>query len=522
MSIPVAPGLYGKLPIVGDFVSRRLPASFIQRWDTWLQEALSASREQLGAEWLEVYLTSPIWRFVLSSGNCGDDASAGILMPSVDKVGRYFPLTLAAMLHTSEAIPHLFVTAANWFDTLEQLALHALEGDVNLDAFDSKLQNQFLTLPLSPSRKPNSGSRHDRDNSDLVFSTEMEKLELMPEALLEMSACLLARFFPAYSLWSTTGSEKMKPSFLVYSGLPPAKAFSGLLTGEWQRYEGSGPYIDSISLLKIDPIEAIGAARARAANDGTSIKWISHACSTVGKVRDLNEDAYLENPEIGLWAVADGMGGHLAGDEASKAVVDALRFICASDTLGDFSANVTECLRKTNTELLKRAQEKKQNQIMGTTVVVMLAVGKHCASIWAGDSRLYRYRSGLLSQLTRDHSLISEMSRPGLPSSDALTGKAFSNIVTRALGAAPELAVDIIAFEAKPSDTYLLCSDGLVKELNPHEIAEILSQLDCNKSSQALIDLALARGARDNVTVIVVTAEGESKSSEKSTGMQAV
>jgi serine/threonine protein phosphatase PrpC len=145
----------------------------------------------------------------------------------------------------------------------------------------------------------------------------------------------------------------------------------------------------------------------------------------------------------------------------------------------------------------------------------MLAVGKHCASIWAGDSRLYRYRGGLLSQLTRDHSLVAEMSWQDPLSPDALADKTHSNIVTRALGAVPELAVDVLAFEAKPGDTYLLCSDGLLKEVNPHELTEILGQSECDESSRALIDLALARGARDNVTVIVVTAERGQESSKK-------
>ena len=513
MFIPVAPGLYGKLPILGDFVSRRLPASFVQTWDAWLQAALCASREQLGPEWLEVYLTSPIWRFVLSPGNCGDKASAGILMPSVDKVGRYFPLTLAAILNELEELPNLFVTAAAWFDTLEHLALSALEDDVKFDEFDRKLQEQLLPLPLLPTRKSNARSSHERGKSDIAFQTEMEKLELIPDALIELSACLLAQFFPVYSLWSTNGSKQMKPSFLVCRGLPPANAFSDFLTGKWQRYEGCSPNAGSASLPKPSLPEAYGSYLSREDNAGISIKWRSYALSTVGKVRDLNEDAYLENSESGLWAVADGMGGHLAGDEASKAVVDALRSISASNTLETLSADVTACLQGTNTELLRRAKAKKQNQIMGSTVVVMLAVGKRCASIWAGDSRLYRYRGGLLSQLTRDHSLVTEISRQDEFSPYALSEKALSNIVTRALGAVPELAVDIITFEAKPGDTYLLCSDGLLKEVNPQEIAEILSRSECNESSRALIGLSLERGARDNVTVIVVSAEREQNSS---------
>ena len=148
MSERNVPGLYGKLPILGDFISRRLPARFVQTWDTWLQEALSISRKQLGAEWLEIYLYSPIWRFILSPGNCGPTAWAGLLMPSVDKVNRYFPLTLAVSINEQNAFPSLFVAAANWFDKLEQLALSALEDDVNLDDFDRHLQEQALDIPL--------------------------------------------------------------------------------------------------------------------------------------------------------------------------------------------------------------------------------------------------------------------------------------------------------------------------------------------------------------------------------------
>ncbi len=92
MKLNTIVGFYGKLPVVGDFVSRRLPNEFIKPWDGWLQSAIAASREELGDEWLNSYLTSPIWRFLLSPGVCGNKAVAGIMMPSVDRVGRYYPL----------------------------------------------------------------------------------------------------------------------------------------------------------------------------------------------------------------------------------------------------------------------------------------------------------------------------------------------------------------------------------------------------------------------------------------------
>jgi type VI secretion system protein ImpM len=495
---PVAPGLYGKLPILGDFVSRRLPAEFIRPWDDWIQAALSASRAQLGAHWLEIYLTSPIWRFVLGPGNCGKAALAGVLMPSVDKVGRYFPLTLAAVIDDPRQAPAgLMIMAASWFDDLEQLALSALTDDIRLDEFDLELQGRRLSPALTVI--PDADRGVETQNGRLIFQTGMERLEQLADAFTQMSARLLPRSWPAFTLWSTNGSERLGPSLRVYDGLPPAEEFACFLTGEWPS-RGDQP-----------PIAACASLPAEDTDAGTAIKWRSSARTTTGKVRELNEDAFLEKPESGLWAVADGMGGHLAGDEAARAVVDALGSVSPENTIGLFSASVTARLENTNTELLRRARKNDPHQIMGSTVVVMLAVGRHCVTLWAGDSRLYRWRGGLLSQLTRDHSMISEIEPQDAPSPDMPVGNALSNIVTRALGAEPELALDTLSFEARPGDIYLLCSDGLVKEVRPREITDIISGPDGNASSQELIDLALARGARDNVTVVVIAAEGDTE-----------
>jgi serine/threonine protein phosphatase PrpC len=293
---------------------------------------------------------------------------------------------------------------------------------------------------------------------------------------------------------------------LVYGGLPPATDFSGFLTGEWLRF-GEGPAISvSPSLLppRLSPPDTAGTAVEIDAALG--LRWRSHGRSDVGRIRVVNEDAFLENPQKGVWAVADGMGGHLAGDVASRAVVDALRTVAPQDGIESLIADVNACLQRTNAALLRRSQADAEGQIMGSTVVILLAVANHCATLWAGDSRLYRFRGGRLSQLTRDHSPDAE----GEPAEDRSPEKEnSSNVVTRALGAEDDLAVDTVVFEADPGDTYLLCSDGLVKEVNPREIADILNQADPEQSSRALIDLALARGARDNVTVVVVVADQE-------------
>ena len=141
MSTASAPGFYGKVPGLGDFVSRRLPRAFIDYWDAWLQSVIATSRMQLGEHWLNTYLSSPLWRFVLSSGHCGTHPWAGVLMPSVDRVGRYFPLTIATSL-SAGANPFAAAAAATeWFEEAEALALSALEADdFDMDDFDAGVQ----------------------------------------------------------------------------------------------------------------------------------------------------------------------------------------------------------------------------------------------------------------------------------------------------------------------------------------------------------------------------------------------
>jgi type VI secretion system protein ImpM len=506
MTIQVEPGLYGKLPILGDFVSRRLPGAFVQVWDTWLQEALLTSKDQLGSKWLGIYLTSPIWRFVLSPGICGDTAAAGVVMPSVDKVGRYFPLTLAALLDDRQVLSNLFLRTADWFDNLEKLALSALEDDVDLDTFDRELQAMRLELDGADATSRLLQADLENKNADRAVRMEMDAIDAIPEAFGLLGSCLLSRSGLKYSQWATTGSDLLKPSLLVYQGLPPTIEYAGFLTGDWTHLGLRHPVKVPAPVIEPEssPPENTEPQMANAIG-GETIQWRSVGCSDVGKVRAINEDAYLDHPQCGIWAVADGMGGHAAGDEASQATVDALSELGPFRTLQSLSTEVENCLQEINIDLINRSEESNSEHIMGCTIVAMLAVEQRCAVIWAGDSRLYRYRNGHLSQMTHDHSPEAEMADPGqVPAKSSR-----SNIVTRALGATKELVTESLSFEAVHGDVYLLCSDGLDKEVNPKEISKILSQRDLEVCSRELIDLALSRGARDNVTVVVVTADRE-------------
>lgn len=487
-------------------MTRRLTPDFVKTLDNWLQHAISASKEQLGAQWLDTYLTSPIWRFILSSQICGTSPWAGILMPSVDKVGRYFPLVFAVELDRSLRLSSLLPKAAGWFEQLEQLALRALEENLDLPEIDRTLQAYTLPKQSVLNLSMHDGLNTANRDGKLAFTVFLDTTEHMGEAISQLGWHLITEANPTYSLWSTTGSQTMKPCLRVYDHLPPQGAFVELMVGQ-KAFSPLEPTAVELPPLVNDGYQADTQEWATDSPvDPNRIRWRSFSATTTGRRRKINEDAYLECPEIGLWAVADGMGGHSAGDVASKTVIDALDTLVATGNLASYTAYATECLRTANADLLKMADALGSGRIMGSTVVVMLAVGNHCAAIWAGDSRLYQFRNGRLTQLTKDHSLDTELSDQGIIESSDPDGEKTTNIVTRAVGADPELRFDVITFEAQRNDLYLLCSDGLTNEIHNQEIENILGREACQKSTEHLISRSLERGARDNVTVVVAHA----------------
>lgn len=223
-------GFYGKLPYLGDFVSRRLPADFVNPWDLWLRESLAESQGRLGDAWLATYLTSPLWRFVLTPGIAGQTSWAGALMPSVDRVGRYFPLTLACPVAV-DADPLRLLGETGWFERLEAVMLSGLEEASSLARFDARVQG--LDAPPATARP---GLHPDalgqaRFNAWRIPAASPAALTGRCSVLLSLA---LEQVFCSFSLWWTSGSERVPPSALVCQGLPPTAGFSALLTGDWR------------------------------------------------------------------------------------------------------------------------------------------------------------------------------------------------------------------------------------------------------------------------------------------------
>jgi len=235
--------------------------------------------------------------------------------------------------------------------------------------------------------------------------------------------------------------------------------------------------------------------------------WTSSACTDAGAVRELNEDAYLERPDLGLWLVADGMGGHFAGNVASQMVVSAMVALEPSATLSEFVEAVEQRLVETNTRLREYA-EHEQVQAIGSTVVTLLLCGEYAVCLWAGDSRLYRYRGDGLEQISHDHALVEELLEHGVLTPEQAVDHPHANLVTRAVGASERLSLDTEIIPIQAGDLFILCSDGLEKELLEEEISVMAEEGDASQLSHALLERALVNGAHDNVTVITVAIHG--------------
>jgi serine/threonine protein phosphatase PrpC len=232
--------------------------------------------------------------------------------------------------------------------------------------------------------------------------------------------------------------------------------------------------------------------------------------SHVGKVREVNEDSLLARPEIGLWVVADGMGGHGGGDLASGAVVAALGTIDEPESAAQFLAQFEDRIIHVNADLRALAKAR-ATQVIGTTIAAILIHGAHYACVWCGDSRAYLLRDGVLAQISRDHSEVQDLIDRGVLDADEAKAWPRRNVITRALGVADQAALEIGDGPIRAGDKFLLCSDGLTNHVADSEITALLGADEPQKACARLITLTLQRGASDNVSIVVVACEYDTR-----------
>lgn len=226
-------GFFGKLPGYGDFIERNLPRPFTEQWDPWLQRAIQTSRQMLGEHWLDCYLTAPIWRFVLSSGCVDGNAWIGLVMPSVDRVGRHFPLTLAQPLPPQTALVGTLQRNSDWFSQLDSIALACLNESPTVEAVVDVLQK--LPAPERANwqgRILDNGAGHSilaQPGANTGNDTALHHAQLLAETLLRQRSA-------SFSLWHSQGSDHNPDTMLACEHMPTPQSFSALLTGQWQEY----------------------------------------------------------------------------------------------------------------------------------------------------------------------------------------------------------------------------------------------------------------------------------------------
>jgi serine/threonine protein phosphatase PrpC len=238
----------------------------------------------------------------------------------------------------------------------------------------------------------------------------------------------------------------------------------------------------------------------------TTLRFVSHGLTHLGLVRQRNEDAFIERPEHGLWAVADGMGGHDQGDYASAAVVNRLAGFKPYADLEEFTDEVRRALSHVDVHLRARAKATGPQTVIASTVGCLLVYSGEFAAVWAGDSRVYQLRDGNLVQLSTDHSRVQELVDARLLSPEEARRHPEAHVVTQAIGAG-RLHFGTRVGMARPGDRFLLCTDGLTNMVANDEIGREIGAGTPQAAAERLLDLVLARGAVDNVTIIVVAAE---------------
>lgn len=552
-------GFFGKIPLTGDFIHRRMNSVFMNRWDEWLKVNILHSQNMLGERWLPIYSQSPMWRFCIAPGVIDDKAYLGIMIPSVDSVGRYFPLTVVQAVE-AKAIPFILSTKANqWFQNIEDLLLDLLEGyESVVQVFDTKiaaLQADWIdTLPNIPS---------GLTSLDKSFSLQLEvnSADSINHSLSSLMLQNLVDSKKGFTFWWNEGSQAYQPNILFSDQLPAQNQFCALLDGSWQEHQwvslplanpgqekvqaieetpvdvepqvqasieteditASYPdesyeieALNSLADLNVDiDIEDITITPLATAPLAAAPKAVYHkpkkfktqpesfGFTDPGNTRKVNEDALLLKPSAGLWVIADGMGGHSFGSYASQLVVNR---IAATDISGSPEQALNKihiALQDVNTHLVEYAQQHEQG-VCGSTVVGMLISQKTCMFFWAGDSRLYLIRDQKLSQLSKDHSVEQEKIDKGLIEKDDpnFSGK---NLITRAVGGDHQLEIEIGYHQPQPGDQLFLCSDGVYNEISEQEIESIINMPNSAKERcLTMNEEIISRAARDNFTGIIV------------------
>ncbi len=440
-------GFFGKLPSHGDFVSTGLGRKLQAALDAWLQSSLHAIQAEFGNQWERRFRFMPSWRFIVERDLWGPATIAGVIVPSVDRVGRSFPLVLAAELHGFSGDPRSLCLDDTWFIATEGLAETSARQDFDIDTF---------TTGLKRLRPPRPGQFDG-----------MEQSSLMP---------------PGTLWWRMDPDDRRMKGFRV-SGAPGPLDFLKLLAeGDAKAAEQPRP----------NPRQQRAAADPKPTPaEAPGVKLFHSYASHPGTRLSLNADSIFISAKPSIFAIVDGVGDGNDALEASRITADMLSRAASQETI---EALVQEIKGKFGRAhgVLQSGRLTAERSGSSATVVTLACLRDSFAVLWAGDARCYLLRDGMMRCLTRDHTEI------GLRRS-----------LARGIGLKGQLMPEVSIDRLQPGDRLLLCSNPLPQTLSERSIAEILLSTELDEVSAALTQEALIADCRGNLSVIVIDVKAD-------------
>ncbi|AHG49395.1 nitrogen fixation protein (plasmid) [Rhizobium leguminosarum bv. trifolii CB782] len=434
-------GFYGKLPSHGDFVSMGLGRSLQSALDTWLQAGMQAAQQELGEEWERRFRLMPAWRFIVERGLWGSSTVAGVLLPSLDRVGRSFPLVIAAQLHGFSEHPRQLYLDDTWFTAAEAIAESSANRDFDINQFTASLKR---LRSLRPADLAENETLQDRASSRGTI------------------------------WWHIDPDERRAKGFGV-SGAPEPAHFAKLL-------RESSSVVSPPPRSETPPIPPSVIVEP---HHHSLVLRHSHATHP-GTRLTVNADALLVSETPSLFAVADGVGDSNAAAEVGKIAVHVLAEATKQQTIEALVQEVKGKLGRAH-GLLQSAHHSQDREPSAASIVALATFDDRCALLWVGDARCYLRRDGMMRCLTRDHVEIG-----------------LRRTLSRAIGLRGHLVPEVLFGGLQAGDRLLLCSAALPSAVPERSIAEILLSAKIEKAADILVQEGLIANCRDNLSAIVI------------------
>ncbi|WEX08248.1 type VI secretion system-associated protein TagF [Chelativorans sp. AA-79] len=442
-------GFFGKVPTHGDFLSEGFGPALREALDGWIQAGLQSSEQVFGRQWRDMFHANTPWRFVVQSGLWGPATVAGVMLPSRDRVGRSFPLIVAAQLSSYSGAARWLCYDRTWFLAAEALAETSRAKDFDLAGLSAGLKR--LRLPEAKALVSLPGEERDGNGRGV-------------------------------SIWWMVDAHTRQVSGFKTVGQPRESDFPRLL-------EHATGRIDGDETRQPGDVSARQEPRSAEAPSSRELVIERGYATHPGTRLSINGDALLLSDVPRLFAIADGVGDGMADANAAKAAVNALTDATPQETLSALVQEVKGKLGRAHGLLRALPVPDQRGEGPKASVIVLAIMGDAFAVIWAGDARCYLVRDRMMRCLTRDHIEIGLRRR-----------------LSRCIGGDGPLAPEIVSDTLQDGDQLLLCSAPLPRVLGEHAIATMLLDLPAHELPAALVQEALIVNTRDNVSAILVGA----------------